>query len=603
MSSKLCQRCRNVADCGKAKLRNVDSCENHLLYNHSYDATITDNNGDMLGDITFIGYSNGIKSSFFYDGENHELVISLGGVSADARKEICNKILQICNIDIDNSDLCRAVRESIMAACAELTKKDWYSDVSYLPMLDIADPSQKATTIGDEDIFNDNGKFIPARMSRNLQRRHHIVTTADDSREMWGYDTSLGYYTPNAKIVIQQETQRELGDLSKRAYIDEVLTHVAIDTYRDRAIFNYDLNCINLQNGYYNIRTGEFNKHSPDMFFTYALPFKYDRNAACSYFDKLLDACNVDKTFIYEMFAYCLVSGYPIQAFFILIGDGGNGKGTVLRVLRHFLGEDNTTGHSMQALETNRYAMADLFGKRANICGDMPSTTVTETSPIKLTTGGDRISAPVIYKGNIHFENSAKMIFSLNHLPVFEDSTDSFDRRVVFHEFNTRVSGTDSTFDENRLWTDNELSGIFNRCIEVLPALLLRGKFTCTMDITATREYRNRRANTIGAFVDECTLEDTFFSEPLVDMYTAYKHWCTEHNETAKALNVFSRELLHQYPHIKRVRGTSSDLKRYNEIKGMKLTKEIKDLKLKLDEVEQKYNDSKGYSNSTGEKK
>jgi putative DNA primase/helicase len=54
----------------------------------------------------------------------------------------------------------------------------------------------------------------------------------------------------------------------------------------------------------------------------------------------------------------------------MLHGDGRNGKGTLLRVIEVFLGRVNCSNRSLQDLDNNRFAVADLFGKIANILAD-----------------------------------------------------------------------------------------------------------------------------------------------------------------------------------------------------------------------------------------
>lgn len=445
------------------------------------------------------------------------------------------------------------------------------------------------------DWFNEKGKFVPPVMSERVRDKYTFATLTD-TKEIWVYDEETGCYRPGGDVIIKQYTQTNLGLSSKKNHIEEVVNHVGIETYTDRSIFDSDPESINLRNGYYNIYNHTFHEHTPDKMFTYSLPFQYNPNAKCPNFERHLERAGVNKNLIYEIFGYCLVPGYPIQAIFIFYGDGGNGKGTVIRVLRQFLGEENIVGHSMQAFEKNKYAMADLFGKLANICGDMPPAAVHDTSPIKTTSGGDLITAPVIYRGNITFENRAKSIFLLNHLPEFDDNTDSFDRRLVFQEFNNRVVGLDSDFKEADMWTDEELSGIFNKCMDVLPDLLKRGYFTGMKTIQENRAFRQRKGNPIGTFIEECTFQDDMKYCPTVDTYAAYVKWCTENNETCLPDNVFGRTLLQKYPEFKKTRPRIDGIPTrcysgfylMDKYSGLDISEEL-----------EKYENSKGYNKDT----
>ncbi len=63
----------------------------------------------------------------------------------------------------------------------------------------------------------------------------------------------------------------------------------------------------------------------------------------------------------------------------MLFGGGANGKGTLLKLIEEFLGRTNCSHRSLQDLDSNRLAVADLHGKLANLFADLKSTKLTET--------------------------------------------------------------------------------------------------------------------------------------------------------------------------------------------------------------------------------
>jgi len=401
----------------------------------------------------------------------------------------------------------------------------------------------------NDKYFDSAGRFIPAKMSEDIRSNYTIVTISDID-EVMVYDDKLGYYLPNGEQLIQERAQDALGDASRKRHIDETVFHIKNSTRIERLEFDKEDGNINLRNGVYNIYTQKFVEHSPAYKFTYSLPFNYNPVAVCNEFDAYLDKIGLTdrKALIYEIFGYYLVPGYPIQAIFIFEGDGGNGKGTVSRVMKAFLGERNVTGASMQALETNPYALAGLYGKLALICGDMPPKTVKDTSPLKTLSGGDLITAQVIYKGNIEFVNRAKLVFLMNHVPEFHDNTDSWMRRLIPIPFNTMVKGMDENFDESILSTDEELSGIFNMSMKVLPELLKRGEFSFSIPLNDVRDYLLKKGNHLATFADACGYLAADIHSPKDDVYAAYIKWCRINGITRLTDRIFKSEFKKVFP-------------------------------------------------------
>lgn len=57
----------------------------------------------------------------------------------------------------------------------------------------------------------------------------------------------------------------------------------------------------------------------------------------------------------------------------MFFGDGSNGKGVLIKIIEALLGENNCSHRSLQDLDKNRFATADLFGKLVNTHSDLKS--------------------------------------------------------------------------------------------------------------------------------------------------------------------------------------------------------------------------------------
>ena len=170
----------------------------------------------------------------------------------------------------------------------------------------------------------------------------------------------------------------------------------------------------------------------------------------------------------------------------ILLGEGANGKTVYLEMVRQFLGRNNCTAYSLQSLTTNRFAIAGLFGKLANISPELPSNALKQAGPLKTLTGLDTIEAEKKFKDSFNFVNTAKMIFATNMPPEISEDTLAVWRRFVVIDFPFKFTGDRA--DKNllpKLTTEQEFSGLLNKVLEGLERLKKNGDFSYSRSVEA----------------------------------------------------------------------------------------------------------------------
>ena len=68
-------------------------------------------------------------------------------------------------------------------------------------------------------------------------------------------------------------------------------------------------------------------------------------------------------------------------------------RGRYLKLFELFLGDENVSHASIQELNNDRFAIADLHGKLANVCADLKAEKLTNTGIFKMLASGDSIRA------------------------------------------------------------------------------------------------------------------------------------------------------------------------------------------------------------------
>lgn len=218
-------------------------------------------------------------------------------------------------------------------------------------------------------------------------------------------------------------------------------------------------------------------EHHPEYLSTVQLPIKWDPTAECPEFDRfLVDALpEDDRERAWQVLGYLLMSGNPFQLMFMLTGGGGNGKGVFLNVIRALLGDRNTSAEPLQDLGENRFSSAELFGKLANVCGDIDSTFIEKTARIKELCGDDRMKGERKGERQFYFKFWGKAIFSANGLPGSADSSRGWIRRWEVVNFPYTPTKPDPGLSARIV--GHELSGVAHKAVLALRDLMAVEQF------------------------------------------------------------------------------------------------------------------------------
>jgi len=407
------------------------------------------------------------------------------------------------------------------------------------------------------DFFDSRGKFIPMKMVEIItgdELANRLVTpiTSRGGDTMWHYKHELGIYKDDGIAYVKDEAKRALGKRSKTAYVNETVFHALIDTYIRPEEFVEDPNLVVVKNGVLNLDTMDLREHNHMDYAKAALPVTYDPDAKCPLFLKFLE--RVAPTyieFLQEWTGYHLLKDQRHQRFVILLGDGDNGKSTYLHVLTCLLGKENVSGQSLYKITTNRFALAELYGKLANIAADIGPTELKYTGALKIATGEDRSSAERKFRDPFNFMNHAKLTFSCNQLPKTPDETLAWHKRHLVLLFDVIIPPEEQDKQlKDKLTTPEKLSGILNWALEGLDRLLKRHGFDEPTTIDERRTQYRRLSDPIASFAEDRIIEDPDEWETKSDVYRAFTQYCKTGGFVAPSDSVFFKEFKkHVYFH------------------------------------------------------
>lgn len=267
-------------------------------------------------------------------------------------------------------------------------------------------------------------------------------------------------------------------------------------TFPNTASVEPDPRYVNVTNGVLDLHTDPVTllPHSEDFHFIQSIPVCYDPNAKCPAIQKFLEEVQpneTDRKTLIEWAGYCLYRDYPFHKALILTGNGRNGISTYLHLLCTFLGTANITSQDPHTLKTKCFAIAELYGRLANICPDLSGKSsifahICQGLPdatsiyFRMATDNDILVAERRRVLPFTFRNYAKLTCSCNQIPspIAENDADAFLNRCAIISFPSKFEGPKQDLALlNKLTTPAELSGLLNFAVKALKDLLAKGSF------------------------------------------------------------------------------------------------------------------------------
>jgi len=380
-----------------------------------------------------------------------------------------------------------------------------------------------------------------------IENRNYIYTTkVDKAAEVYIYKD--GIYMPEGEFEIKEQLRVILKENFNEWMAGQVMSKIKMDTGISADEFFKEDNFyeVPVQNGILNLKTKELNAFSHEKIFFSKLPVKYDAEAKGPMIDKFLSdvlSKPEDKLVFYELAGFGLVKDYFLEKACMFVGNGRNGKGKSIELLKRLVGVANTASVPLSAITSDSPFVERLWKRFFNLAGDISSKDLKETGMFKQLTGRDPISANRKYKNIVEFTNYAKMVFACNELPRVYDYSDGFWDRWVLLEFPYKFvekSTYDSEKDKgnlkirdtgiiDKITSEEEMSGFLNEALNGLHRCFDNGKFSYTIGTEEVKNKWIRMSDSFMAFCMDCVEGDYDSNITKREIRNIYKKYCDTH--------------------------------------------------------------------------
>lgn len=403
----------------------------------------------------------------------------------------------------------------------------------------------------DEKVL-EQSEINPVILAKDIMEDYAFATDKD-TNELYYWIEQEGIYSNQTEQLIKREIAKRLDENFKARYYTEINEFITA-TAPLVQMNGQNPEMLAVKNGLLNVFTRQKTDFYPNIYITSKLDWDYKTDVKAQRFLKFLDDVlpnKIQQKQIQQLIGHCLYRKIITETCLVLLGKGANGKSIFLTVIKTFLGAKNVSSHSIQQLCYDKFTLAEIIGKLANICTDLPHKELMNTGTYKALVSGD--SVPIYIK---HVQKSrtvdpyTKYLYSANHLPAVQTEEESLAwyRRFIFADFNKTFTGKTMIPRQillAMLTTPEEMTGILNWALDGLSELHKNGEVSNKPNPEEIRkEYRKRSSTTLHYFDAQVQITnseaDWIFTD---DWFRDYVTFCHDNDLTPKSKFQFLQDI------------------------------------------------------------
>lgn len=314
-------------------------------------------------------------------------------------------------------------------------------------------------------------EFLPTEAcAKQLILEHDFILIGSDSNApLCVYDVTKGIYTEDSlyiqKLIFNKEQRY------KKANVEDVMYKIKMMT--QRVLPTIDRYLIPVNNGIFNLKTKKLLPFSPEYYFTSKITTNYIENAPKPEwdFDSWLNeiGCSDQEVtqLLWQVINESVNGSYSRGKYFILTGDGNNGKGTFQMLLINLIGKENVSTLKIHEFG-DRFRSYQLQGKVCNVGDDIDSEYIKDNTFLQSLITMDLVTLEQKNKDPFSVQMGIGVVFSANKIPKVGNKTNGTYRRMMIIPFNASFEGKeDKSIKEEKLKDKTVLEYVLHQSLKL----------------------------------------------------------------------------------------------------------------------------------------
>jgi P4 family phage/plasmid primase-like protien len=281
--------------------------------------------------------------------------------------------------------------------------------------------------------------------------------------------------------------------------------------------------------------------HQRDNYNTWVLPYDIDltlKGSAPPQFKKILDTLMPEaqhQELLQEFFGYVLHVGLNWQVWFILFGNAGTGKTTIIHILSELLGRKHCSALSASSIAKD-HATASLLRKRLNASDETNYIGPDALNIMKMVTGGGDVH--INQKFEPEYDTPLDVVFAIptNQIPRLTDQSEAAWQRTVIIPFDHPVQNATGTKDLLNS-VQSEMGKIMGWALVGLVRAMKRSgrntRFTLSERCQQLMAEHREDSDTFLQFCNECIIVAAGEFAAKDDLYGHYRTWYATNNPSS----------------------------------------------------------------------
>ena len=329
----------------------------------------------------------------------------------------------------------------------------------------------------------------------------------------------------------------------KRIY-DRFLCDISLEVSFEE-LNRYPAHWICFENGMYDCKEKRLLPHSPKYKAINQIPHEYKPDAVyqgkrTEEFLSFICPEPDNREMALQFAGYTHTKDVGQQKFLVLLGEGGSGKSTFIRLIEASVGSRNLSNIGLNELQ-QRFASFGLMGKLMNSCADLEISALEDTAVIKKVLGEDTLRAEQKGRDAISFKSYAKLIFSTNELPLVKnEKTNGFYRRLLVLTMNRVPDNKNPNLMDELM---QEIDYFTQLCVRAVERMYEHEIIVTSADSEKAVAQLRCDSDTVQAFLmEECSPDDGSRIER-TKLFDRYAKYCESAERQSLTRNNFYKSL------------------------------------------------------------